>query len=319
MKILISFLTLMLIYSCGRVETVQVEGKPAQECTIQSKNGSSFLVCPDGTEVEVGKGADGKNGSDGKDGTNGKDGSDGKDGVDGKDGTSCTIVDTTAGANITCGNITVSIDDGNDAAVSAHMITELIDPCGDNPNQFDEIILKLHDGSFVAYFENGSNRFLSTIGNGNYQTTDAQSCQFSITNNNEISFTEKVTASRERPSGDYKDFNRSGLISAKAPSTLHIPQTNINPQGLWAEIKLGDVSYCYQAGNGTSNSSRTLTLKHSVQFMTGDCIANIGLGINFAANTEITTETVYMRALNSGKVGSTHTTTTIEANIFFKK
>lgn len=59
-------------------------------------------------------------------------------------------------------------------------IVSFIDPCGDGPG-YDEIILQTTQG-YVAYFESGSNRFLSVLPNGNYQTTDQQACNFSIVN-----------------------------------------------------------------------------------------------------------------------------------------
>jgi hypothetical protein len=61
-------------------------------------------------------------------------------------------------------------------------VKRTIDPCGDNPNQFDEILLELSDGTIIAYFESGSNRYLTTLTDGSYRTTDSQACNFSIVN-----------------------------------------------------------------------------------------------------------------------------------------
>ena len=72
------------------------------------------------------------------------------------------------------------IDLLNDAL--GFQITELIDPCGDDVNEFDEILLVLGDGSIVAYMEDGGTRFLSTLQDGNYRTTDEQECNFSVVN-----------------------------------------------------------------------------------------------------------------------------------------
>lgn len=68
-----------------------------------------------------------------------------------------------------------------------YSITELIDPCGDGPG-FDEVILKLGDGSYIAYFQQGNNRHLSVLPAGNYQTTDQQKCNFSISASGNISW-----------------------------------------------------------------------------------------------------------------------------------
>lgn len=61
------------------------------------------------------------------------------------------------------------------------LYVELIDPCGDHPGYFDEVILKLPSGELVAYFkQSGSKEFLSVLTDGNYQTTDQQKCNFTV-------------------------------------------------------------------------------------------------------------------------------------------
>lgn len=72
-------------------------------------------------------------------------------------------------------------------SVADTQISELIDPCGPSGG-YDEVLLKLGDGSIVAYFEQGSNRFLSVIVAGSYQTSDAQHCHFSVSASNVISY-----------------------------------------------------------------------------------------------------------------------------------
>lgn len=65
-------------------------------------------------------------------------------------------------------------------------IKEYIDPCGNGPG-YDEILLKLNDGKYIAYFESGNKRFLTILDkNVVYQTTDIQACQFYIDNSNSI-------------------------------------------------------------------------------------------------------------------------------------
>lgn len=63
-------------------------------------------------------------------------------------------------------------------------VKRLIDPCGDNPNNFDEKLIELSSGEIIAYFEQGSKRFLTSLSDGNYRTTDAQRCNFQIVNGN---------------------------------------------------------------------------------------------------------------------------------------
>jgi hypothetical protein len=61
-------------------------------------------------------------------------------------------------------------------------ITAIIDPCGDKPGHFDEVILATSNGELLAYFESGSKRFLTLLSNGNYRTTDKQRCYFTVSN-----------------------------------------------------------------------------------------------------------------------------------------
>jgi hypothetical protein len=67
-------------------------------------------------------------------------------------------------------------------AIDAKSSVEYIDPCGDGAG-FDEVILRVTTGGevkLIAYFEQGSQRFLSELPDGNYRTTDQQSCNFSV-------------------------------------------------------------------------------------------------------------------------------------------
>jgi len=59
-------------------------------------------------------------------------------------------------------------------------VSEVIDPCGDYSNHFDEVLLVMSDGSIVAYFDSGNKRFLTILQDGIYRTTDKQSCRFEI-------------------------------------------------------------------------------------------------------------------------------------------
>jgi len=65
----------------------------------------------------------------------------------------------------------------------------LIDPCGNAPNIYDEVFLKLADGTLLASFSdnaNGKNTRFSIITSGNYMTTDGSNCYFSVDNNGNI-------------------------------------------------------------------------------------------------------------------------------------
>lgn len=70
---------------------------------------------------------------------------------------------------------------------SSQDLIGVVDPCGDKPNSFDEVLLDLGNGVYVAYFESGNGqgnqkRHLAVLSDGNYVTTDSQQCQFSIVN-----------------------------------------------------------------------------------------------------------------------------------------
>lgn len=105
---------------------------------------------------------------------------DGDNGEDGEDGQSCFVNETDEGADITCGGNTVSILDGDDAVSSPYTVTEIVDPCGDDPGSVDEVLLKIYNGDYVSYFEDAGRRFLTVLSPGSYRTTDSQSCRFSI-------------------------------------------------------------------------------------------------------------------------------------------
>lgn len=148
MKNLIVLIVLGFLVSCSNGNS----NTSPLTCSIEGDQ----IVCPDGSKFDIPK--------------------------SGKDGKSCTVSEVSGGAKVTCGFNTVTIDNGEDAIQSPYAITEVIDPCGDDPGKFDEVILKLYDNSYVAYFEDGGKRFLSVLEHGkSYQTTDSQNCKFKIT------------------------------------------------------------------------------------------------------------------------------------------
>jgi hypothetical protein len=65
-------------------------------------------------------------------------------------------------------------------------VVEYLDPCG-NGSGFDEVLLHTRSGKYVAYFESGSNRFLTVLqSNTTYRTTDSQKCYFTLNNDGQI-------------------------------------------------------------------------------------------------------------------------------------
>ena len=64
-------------------------------------------------------------------------------------------------------------------------IVGIIDPCGDGVG-FDEVLLRLRDGTLIAFFESNGKRHLSVIKSGNYITTDLQRCRFAVNGMGEV-------------------------------------------------------------------------------------------------------------------------------------
>jgi len=210
-------------YKVSSCTTEQLaDGSATISCTDGTKSvvsaGRDGLAGRDGRDGEDGK--DGKDGKDGLAGQDGKDGEDGLAGQDGKDAEPCYVEPFYGGATIVCADSSVDIVDGESitgpvgpaggsctvASViggaliscedgSSELITdgqnailEIIDPCGDNPGQFDEVLFRLSSGEVVAYFEQGSKRFLTVLNPGNYRTTDTQNCNFTITEDMQVEY-----------------------------------------------------------------------------------------------------------------------------------
>lgn len=122
----------------------------------------------------------------------------GKDGKNGVDGSSCTVTEVSSspavpngGAIITCADSSVLVKNGANGQDGVSSIVSLIDPCGDAPGIYDEVILRLNDGTLLASFSdnaNGKNTRLSVIGEGSYQVTDGSGCAFSITSDGSVTF-----------------------------------------------------------------------------------------------------------------------------------
>lgn len=98
-------LALIIILSACAKERVIVhegsDGKKGASCTVSQVTEGSLILCEDGTSVTI---KDGINGSSGATGASGAAGSAGAAGQNGQDASSCTVVQTQTGANITCPN-----------------------------------------------------------------------------------------------------------------------------------------------------------------------------------------------------------------------
>jgi hypothetical protein len=79
--------------------------------------------------------------------------------------------------------------DGEDAAPTAFTPTELVDPCGDAPEVYDEVLIRLSNGSLIASFSdsaNGKNTRFALLEPGTYVTTDGSDCVFTVGPDGEV-------------------------------------------------------------------------------------------------------------------------------------
>lgn len=188
---------LVLVASCGQFNKewkCGVEGNECEKVDRRSEDGEDNYSEPGPI------GPQGPRGNSGPKGDTGAAGNDGSPGQPGADGEGCTVASAIGGYIMTCGNIQVVIlnglngqdgqdgedgedgEDGQDAPTTAYSITEAYDPCGNDPG-FDEILLRTAGGSWIAHFAGGGNlQFLTILTPGNYVTTDATPCYFTLNN-----------------------------------------------------------------------------------------------------------------------------------------
>lgn len=80
---------------------------------------------------------------------------------------------------------------GNNAPATPFTPSEMIDPCGDTPGIYDEVLLKLANNSILASFSdnaNGQNTRLSIVVPGNYVTSDGSNCHFTVNANGSVTW-----------------------------------------------------------------------------------------------------------------------------------
>lgn len=110
----------------------------------------------------------------------------GPKGDTGAPGQNCTVTAVANGALINCPDGTQAVVlNGQDAQAGAYDIVGTVDPCGKEA-AFDEVLLKLANGQFMAHYASGAKQFLAIIGPGNYTVTDGTGCKFTITNSGEV-------------------------------------------------------------------------------------------------------------------------------------
>lgn len=68
-------------------------------------------------------------------------------------------------------------------------VLELVDPCGDTPGKYDELLIRFSDNTLVSSFSDaasGLNTRLAAIPPGSYLTTDGTSCSFVVGTNGSV-------------------------------------------------------------------------------------------------------------------------------------
>ena len=78
---------------------------------------------------------------------------------------------------------------GQNAPANQFSVVSVIDPCGDKSGVYDEVMLKLGNGSILASFSdnaNGKNTRFSLLTPGSYVTTDGSMCFFTVNSNMDI-------------------------------------------------------------------------------------------------------------------------------------
>lgn len=92
----------------------------------------------------------------------------------------CAVHQEGVTTRIDCPNESITIEEKLD-------IADIFDPCGDDPNYPDEVILILGDGTALAVYAGGSKIFLTELfWDETYQTTDKQECIFTLEDDYEV-------------------------------------------------------------------------------------------------------------------------------------
>lgn len=108
-----------------------------------------------------------------------------------EDGTSAVISNGAQGEQGEKGDTGAQGEQGPSGSASALAIVAKVDPCGTAPGIYNEILLKLGDGSLVCLFadnSNGKNPRLSQLTAGCYTTTDGDSCTFCVDSTGSLTY-----------------------------------------------------------------------------------------------------------------------------------
>ena len=81
---------------------------------------------------------------------------------------------------------------GPAAPPTSYTPTNIVDPCGDTPNKYDEVLIIFSNGQVLASFSdnaNGNNTRLAIVPPGGpYQTTDGTGCVFYVSSKGTVTW-----------------------------------------------------------------------------------------------------------------------------------
>lgn len=189
--------TSSIIYN-GMIGSIGLDGK---SCSVLDTNDGAIIMCQDGTSVEIkdGESITGPTGPSGNDGINSVtsllDVLPSQGCVNG--GTMFSVgldinrnnvldVNEVVHASLICNGT-----NGQNAIISPFTPVDIIDPCGDTPNQFDEILIRLANGMILADISknmSGDYTRLGIIPSGNWITTDETNCHFTVLSNGTVTW-----------------------------------------------------------------------------------------------------------------------------------
>ena len=192
---------LTTLAACGRDVRTYRYGKDGKDGkSIQGPQGEMGSVGDTGSQGDVGDtGADGQNGhsslvdlvlpGDGGGASCLNGGATIVVGLDLDDDLVLGLTEITKSRDVCNGLDGAAGEDGLDAPVNPYAPVALVNPCNDAPGIFDEVFIRLSNGSLIASFSqnlSGLNTRLSVLVPGSYMTSDGDACAFTVDANNQI-------------------------------------------------------------------------------------------------------------------------------------
>lgn len=126
----------------------------------------------------------------------------------------------------------------------------------------------------------------------------------------------RLEATRIRPGGGFVSGTALSIIGVWIPENAFLRidsanDENINMNGQWAKLVVGQVTICYQAKQtGSLVNNREFDFKRAVTNMVGDCSQNSSTPTEYLAQDYVAGSSAVFTLLNSGKIQNQHVTST---------